>query len=464
MAPKQQQPKSAWSDADPMGFNEYDDDDDDDAAEYTSNAQSSFGFNTGAKRTANPYPSKEMVPRGAPGQPQQPKLDEDGLPMILKFTRKKMSTGALMGRCKRSPMTGEIILEKPPEFPNFQVVDLAGRRKLPRSRYELEKDPFLFKPVPLMYRTWLYQSMFTSGTTITKSSDTDFIIKKTLAFFCLDVQMWDTRWSPMVAYAYIMFLSALTCDAVVILAAALLGVLSGMLSVAWNSPFTYRYDRLLTLPLRIGYLALLAMLFPSVTTLETIGSVLTITCVALELIVGDLRLLTTYRFHCSYEVVSSLGCRCFVCIRHGAATLYHEFKKLPFGLIDEKLTGVPLWTQNHHLICELDGFMVELKPMTKDDWQRASREYNWHLKALTFISLPVVDDQSLKSNLAPLEESQLYEDDVVPMKPGRQARKGTIHMNSLSMFRDTRAIFDGVDHLDWMIEEVESHEKGNTAA
>ena len=31
-------------------------------------------------------------------------------------------------------MTGEITLEKPPSFPNFQVVDLAGRELLPRSR------------------------------------------------------------------------------------------------------------------------------------------------------------------------------------------------------------------------------------------------------------------------------------------------------------------------------------------
>lgn len=463
MAPKQeQQPKPAWSDLDIMGVNEYDDDDDD-GTDYTSSAQNSFGFTTGPKRTANPYPSKEMVPRGAPGQPQQPKLDEDGLPLTLKFTRKKMSTGALMGKCKRSPMTGEIIIEKSPSFPNFQVVDLAGRRKLPRSRRDLENDLFLFKAAPLMYRTWLYQALFQSGSTVTRSSDADFVIKVALGSFCLDVQMWDTRWSPMMAYAYIMFLSAATCNPEVILAAAMIGVLAGIISVAWNSPFTYRYDRLLTLPLRIGYLALIGVLFPSETMLETLGSVLTITCVALEILLGDVRLITTYRFHCSYEVVSSIGCRCFVCIRHGAATLYQEFKKLPFGPIDEKLTGVPLWTHNHHLVCELDGFMVELKPMTKEDWRRASREYNWHLKALTFISLPVVDEKDFRSSLKPIDESMVYEDDVVPMKPGRSARKGTIRMDGLGAFRDTRAIFDGADHLDWMIEEVENTNPGHDA-
>lgn len=457
MAPKQQQqPKSAWSDHF-AGGDDDDDVDDDDGSEVTTSGQSAFGFNTGSKRTANPYPSKDMVPRGAPGQPQQPKLDEDGLPMTLKFTRKKLTTGALMGKCKRSPMTGEIIIEKPTNFPNFQVVDLAGRRKLPRSRADLENDPFLFKASPLMYRTWLYQSLFQSGSTVTKSSDADFVIKKALGSFCLDVKMWDTRWSPMMAYAYIMFLSALTCDPFLIITASILGVLSGMISVGWNTPFTYRYDRLLTLPLRAGYLGLIAWLFPSETMLETIGSVLLIACVVAELALGDLRILTTYRFHCSYEVERALGQRCFVCARHGAATLYQEFTKLSFAPIDEIITGVPLWTQNHHLICELDGFMVELKPMTRDDWKRASKEYNWHLKALTYISLPVVEADEVKP--LPTITEMMYEEDVVPMKTGRSARKGTLNLNSLQTFRDTRAIFDGFDHLDWMIEEVENTSK-----
>lgn len=449
------QPKSAWSDLNFGGGEEEDDLEDDDGTEETESSQNVFGLNTGLRRTANPYRSKEMVPRGQPGQPQQPRLDEDGLPLTLKFTRKRLTTGALMGKCKRSPMTGEITISKPPQFPNFQFVDLAGRRKLPRGRADLELDPFIFKASPLMYRTWLYQSLFESGSTILKSCDADYIIKRALGMFCLDLPMWDTRWSPMMAYAYIMFISALTCDPWLIIVACMIGVVSGVISVQWNSPFIYRYDRLMSLPARVGYLALIAILFPSETMLETIGSLLLLVCVAAEIALGDLRIMTTYRFHCTYEVVGSRGQRCFVCTREGASTQYSEFN-MKFVPIDERVTGVAAWTECHHLICDLDGFLVELRPMTREDWKTASKEYNWHLKALTFVSLPVVDQSQVR---VPNTIAEMYEDETVSVKPGRSAKKGTVNLHSLQSFRDTRAMYDSVDHLDWMIEEVENESK-----
>eukprot|EP00438_Fugacium_kawagutii_P004012 Skav222472 [mRNA] locus=scaffold242:37632:46709:+ [translate_table: standard] len=99
-------------------------------------------------------------------------------PLKLKFEKKSLVSGVLMGKCRRSPMTGEITMEKPTSFPNFQVVDLAGREFLPRSRHTLEEDKYLFKPVPLMYRTWLYQRFFLKPEGFGRGKDMDYIVRQ----------------------------------------------------------------------------------------------------------------------------------------------------------------------------------------------------------------------------------------------------------------------------------------------
>eukprot|EP00931_Biecheleriopsis_adriatica_P116205 TRINITY_DN91883_c0_g1_i1.p1 TRINITY_DN91883_c0_g1~~TRINITY_DN91883_c0_g1_i1.p1 ORF type:complete len:460 (+),score=84.71 TRINITY_DN91883_c0_g1_i1:49-1380(+) len=406
---------------------------------------------TSKQHNASPYPGSDFVPRGQPGQPRQPKLSKgDGLPLQIRLEHKQIRSGALIGKCRRNAMTGEIITEKPVDYPNFQVVDLAGRKRLPVDRSELEKDPYLFRPVPLEYRTWIYQSHFLDPENVRGKNDLDYVVREALNAWCLDVKMLHSRWSPMMAYAFIMFVAALTSHAWIIMSVVILGLFSCNLSTQLNQPSVYQWDRWATLPLRLGLLLMLIIIYPSESTIEVIGSITTILLVIAELIFGDLQLINTYRFHCSFSIYKSLGSRIFVCKRDGGATLREVFHKGVIDNVDERITGVAHWDEKFHLIAEMEGLMVELKPMSKDDWRLAAAEYNWHLEPLTFVSIPLIEYDGV------VQVKELDEEDIlVPTKNSRRAMRGTMSLNSLQTFRDARDLFEGGSNLDWMIEEVE---------
>mmetsp|Transcript_12007 Transcript_12007/g.21285 ORF Transcript_12007/g.21285 Transcript_12007/m.21285 type:complete len:442 (-) Transcript_12007:141-1466(-) len=438
--------KDAWD----GGFATTDDDDMPDDGR-TSTLLNLWGGSRAA--AADPYRGEDgQVPRGQPGQPKQPKCDEEGLPLQIRFTKKKLLPGAAMGKVRRSPMTGHIVMAAPKTsaYPNFQVVDLAGRASLPLDREDLEEDPYLFKPTPLMYRTWIYQFIFDSESAFASSNDEDFVVKQALNHFVLDHPMMDGRWSPMMAYAFIMFISALTCHPWTIIIGCLVGLFCTSVSVSCNTPDVYRMERNITLPFRIGYLIFVLLVFPSEGFLQVVGSVGTILLIVMEILCGDFRIVDTYRFHCSYEVHSSLGKRVFVCTRFGASTLEEEFQ-IPNASVDEKVTNVANWGPEFHLLAELEGLLVELRPMTKTDWKSAAKEYNWYLKPLTFIGIPLREYEG-KDKVYSLAE----DDGFVPTKKGRQAQRGTVNLGTLATFRDAREVFDNVEHLDWMIEEVEN--------
>jgi len=395
------------------------------------------------------YGEKEKEEEGKP-QAHTLAHDENGLPLKLKLEQKFLTSSVLMGKCRRNPITGEISLEKPPSYPNFQIVDLAGRDVLPKSRRVLETDPYLFKVIPLMYRTWLYQCHFLKPESMGRGKDLDYVVRKTLDSFCLDLAMWDCRWSPMMVYALIMFLSSLTCSSQIIIAVCCVGILSVSASMYCNTPKYYRKERWLTLPARIGLFVYVALMFPSETVLEAVGAGLVLILVLLEVWAGDLTFFSTYRFHCSYKIMKCIGGRVYVCEREGAMGM-NAYTGREADKMAPHVSTLPKWTVMNHIIAELEGLMVELRPMSPEDWRRAAEDFSWNLTPVTFVSLPICEYEGAALEEADFDEGQ----DHIPKKMARGAVRGTQYLETLQTFRQAREIYGGNEHLDWMIEDLD---------
>ncbi|CAE7368851.1 ftsH [Symbiodinium natans] len=388
-------------------------------------------------------PRQELVE--AEEAPKQP-LHEDGFPLRIKLEQKKVPPSVLMGQCRRSPLTGEVILHVDPAYPNFQVVDLAGRDWLPRNRLFLEKDEYLFRPVPLMYRTWLYQSFFLNPSGLGKASDLDYVVRQALDAWCMDILIWDHRWSPVMAYAFIMFLSSLTLDGTIIAMACAIGLLTCAFAVSCNTARIYQRERWLSLPFRFAFLCYILIFFPMATVLEAIGSTLLFLLVSTEIILGDCYFFPSYRFHCRYNILRSLGCRVYVCERDGAVGMPAVVSRTP-DKMPHQIVQLPKWTTQNHLIVELEGLMVELRPMRKEDWSKAAQEFGETQDPITFVSLPLCEYDGPE-----MQDSSDGEEDHLPKKMARGAVRGSTHLETLRAFRQAREIYGGNEQLDWMIQ------------
>lgn len=116
-------------------------------------------------------------------------------------------------------------------------------------------------------------------------------------------------------------------------------------------------------------------------------------CVASWLLAGDGSSLAAYRFTCRYEVFRELSERVFVCRRHGAAHLEDAFGER--GEVDECVTGTGAWQRNYTLIADLQGLLVELRPMLPHEWQQAAMHYYESRSPLSYICLDVFADEHL---------------------------------------------------------------------
>jgi len=390
-------------------------------------------------------PNQELQPVDEP----KTQVHEDGFALRVKFELKQLPSSVLMGKCRRSALTGEITLEVDPSYPNFQVVDLAGRQKLPTNRHYLEQDEYLFKPIPMMYRTWLYQWFFMKPDSFGRASDLDFVVRKALQSFCLDILMWDNRWSPVMAYAFIMFLSSLTLDSVLIAASCAVGLLNCTCSVLCNTAKTYQRERWFSLPFRFAFLCYILIAFPSSTVVEVIGSTLLFLLVSIEIVLGDFYFFPSYRFHCRYNIMRSLGCRVYVCERDGAVGMPAAVGRTP-DKVDSKVVQLPKWTTQNHIIAELEGLIVELRPLRPEDWTKAAQEYEETRTPLKFVSLPVHEYDGPER-----EDTDEEDEDRLPRKMARGAMRGTMHLETLRAFRQAREIYGGNEQLDWMIQDLE---------
>merc|ERR1712151_839413 len=119
-----------------------------------------------------------------------------------------------------------------------------------------------------------------------------------------------------------------------------------------------------------------------------VGFIIAIILAAVDFIAGDLNELRNYKLVCSYEIFDILSERIYVCRRKGAQHLEEVYGSR--GIVNELITG-KTWNSSFHLIADIHGILMELRPMTPDDWWLIKREFHHKQAPMYFIGLDVFD-------------------------------------------------------------------------
>lgn len=192
------------------------------------------------------------------------------------------------------------------------------------------------------------------------------------------------------AYAPAVLGSCLTGDWILVMVGAMVVVIVYIVADNTNTPSLYKYSRVLSLPIRVVYVAVLAARFQFASALALLGSLIAALAV-LDLILGDGAELASVRLQCSYEVMHSLPHRVVICRRHGAAHLEDEFG--PRGNVPECVTGIGTWERTYTLLAEMYGCLVELRPMDAWDWTSILRAYVRTHEPLPFVGLDIYSEE-----------------------------------------------------------------------
>ena len=252
---------------------------------------------------------------------------------------------------------------------DFHAVDLWTRPTVEGSIEKLKKDRYLFKPVPLLYRTWMYHESYRHHKNIDATADDAGVIREVLNFSAVDADLAAGRWSPLVALLPASFFCALTCDELSVGAAVVLTWIMQRASMILNIPERYKELRFWLLLPRLIWVAFViwraVSWLPDAVPLNVIGLAGTLIFCMVDFYYGDKETMTKFRLSCRYKVVKTLPNRVFVCRRIGAAELESIFGSR--GRVHQNITGMGQWGREMVLIAEIMGCIFELRPFNQQD-------------------------------------------------------------------------------------------------
>lgn len=297
----------------------------------------------------------------------------------------------LLGQAQRNAITGEINVFQVDNFSNFTVVDLLNRQSLPSRPAELARDIFLFKPVPMKYRTWLFHCLHTGLMPLRQKGHghgrDKAVIKEALEVSCLDnIKISGGRWSPLMLNVIMGMTTSLTGNTLLVCAAMIHNFVVAAICLFLNSPMAYKWVRVVTLPVRLSFLILLVLMFPVNSSLAVVGSILSLLVIVADL-VGDIQAVLNIRNWCTYTVIKFLSSDVFVCERAGGDALGEALPQ--DASVDVAVAGTIPWKRHHTLICDVEGLLMELVPMKRIDWLTLVEEVEQTMDVIPFASLDI---------------------------------------------------------------------------
>lgn len=299
------------------------------------------------------------------------------------------STGAYMGKLWRNPVTARLSLRKVHQQHDFQLIDLYTRSHVTKTPSEMAKDPYLYKPVILTLRTWMYHDFFRQKKLVA-SADENGMVKWVLDLPCVDAPINSGQKSSVLYYMPMALFSSFTKDPATVSSTLLALIALGVLSAMCNSAQLYSRQRVYGIPLRLIHLSVVIFTVAQSTldTMSLVGYILTFFFIALDIFDGDLSMLTSYRFWCRYAVVRELPMRCFICRREGAAHLEELVgERAP---IPSTVHGLSTWLKEYSFVVELCGTLCILERISLKEWQQVLAEQQQGRK-FTFVSFGLFD-------------------------------------------------------------------------
>jgi len=341
-------------------------------------------------------------------------------PDVIRLERlSNKDIGALMGKAWRNPITGQVHLKDFGIFPDFSVVDLFTRDYLFGTADQLSQNPYLFRPVPLPLRTWIYHYIFRMGRVLSVGGadedggahHEDAMIRHVLGLPVIDLPDRAGCWSPLMCYVPLVLVVCLTCDTALVVVGICVVVFTLFINWFLNTPDFYRFTRPVSIPLRIGFFVWLIIRMQDEKETETgvvlavIGFICGIIGCLGEFGLGDCGAICGYRLHCQYEVLRSLPNRIFICRRIGAAGTEERDWDVP--PVNECVTGMGSWSFDMALIADVKGLIVELKPMSRADWSEVYEERHWRTHRFIGIDVYNPGNPTVDTLDAHFQEQQL---------------------------------------------------------
>eukprot|EP00434_Breviolum_minutum_P014169 symbB.v1.2.012491.t1/scaffold863.1/size157006/6 len=201
-----------------------------------------------------------------------------------------------MGKIWRNPVTAKLSLKKVSQQHNFQLIDLYTRSRVHGTPSELARDPYLYKPVILSLRSWMYHDFFRQKMLVA-SADENGMVKWVLDLPCIDAPINAGQKSSVLYYMPMALMSSFTKDAATVATTLLALIALGLLSAMCNSAQLYSRQRVYGIPVRMLHLGVVIFTVAQSTldTMALIGYIITFLFIALDILDGDLRMLTSYR-------------------------------------------------------------------------------------------------------------------------------------------------------------------------
>lgn len=289
----------------------------------------------------------------------------------------------LMGKVQRHPITSKISLLGCGQEFDFDFVDLSKRSRVTGKRAEVANDKYLFKPVVLKYRTWIWHDIYrglSEKGLVSKSPGQG--IWHAITITCFDEFSDAGLWSPTIVFAPMLILVMLTMDAILCLLSLVLVCGLLLITVATNSAEWYYLNRLVSLPPRVIYAGVLVWrIAVSEQVIGQLAAVLLFLCMIADFAMGDLMQLNQVRRRTTYTVLRVLPDQVAVCIKQRGD------EERPHYKIDRNLTGFA-GVDDIVILANAMGVLVELVPLTPEDVTSFVLAKD---KPLKFVGLDVYD-------------------------------------------------------------------------
>jgi hypothetical protein len=222
-------------------------------------------------------------------------------------------------------------------------------------------------------------------------SDGDDLLRATLSQRCVDdPEASAGRWSPALMYLPMAFAVSMTGDTLLFIFSSAMMILMTFLSLFFNEPGTYKYLRLGTFLVRVGFLVLYCLMTAAktgeATSMGLLGYFLGVLSLVCDIIFGDIKQARAYALLCRYKIIRELPNRVFLCQREGAC---HTAR--PDELVPEIISGMAIWQSSWILVADIKGLLVELRIMKDEDWLLLNQDYNDSNTAQTFHGLDMYD-------------------------------------------------------------------------
>jgi hypothetical protein len=324
-----------------------------------------------------------------------------------------------MGKSKRNHVTGEVLLRRCDDLSDFLLVDLYKRKTPPEEMSRLVQDNYIYRPVLMKYRTWMYHYFSHSEKVLAGGENA--MLSHVLAQWCIDAPTHAGRYSPIVCFVPLTVATCLTGQFFLVALALSVMSLIHMVNHITNTPSMYRYSRIATLIPRIAFIVYALAQFQTDTMLGLVGSIVVIACAFVDVALGDLGSFFNYKLHCKHVIVKiPTNSRLMICERFGAHHQEEIFGSR--GHVEEEISGFANWKHTNSLIADIHGLVVELRPLEVEDWLKVRDQFYKSQTPLPYICLDVFGDDTAT------DESETYS----PIETHENLRLGSKQSSLLS--------------------------------